>query len=48
MTDVLVFLAVVGGLLLISVIISVVVFSWCHYPEGLIKHYRKKRKERKK
>lgn len=28
--------------------VAIVALAWCHHPEGIIKYYRNKRKEKKK
>ena len=45
---VLIFLGI-GALAFIAFsVIAIVALAWCHHPEGIIKYYRNKRKEKKK
>lgn len=44
----LIFLGIGAVAFILFSAVAIVALAWCHHPEGIIKYYRNKRKERKK
>lgn len=45
---VLIFLGIGAVAFILFSVMMIVALAWCHHPEGIIKYYRNKRKEKKK
>ena len=48
MKELLIILGIGAVAFILFSVMMIVGLAWCHHPEGIIKYYRNKRKEKKK